>query len=211
PTLGHSRDREEAPDLLPIEGVDAEDVADGEIVVGALDDLNLIARPHVALDKDAQQGTGAQGLSETAREELVVHPHAQPPAGHPRLGALQYGGPDRPALPDEGIVHRNALRREVLAQLPVLERPADLLRPPAEIFHGIRIDRLVGAAVGTAIRLVVAGQVDSAGGDPAGRRRFPDGAPGGATVVFELARQTDGDGEHLASPPDHTPSRWLPG
>src|SRR6516165_7112875 len=43
PALGHPRDREEAPDLLPVEGVNAENIADGEIVVGALSDLNLIA------------------------------------------------------------------------------------------------------------------------------------------------------------------------
>src|SRR5262245_15130773 len=42
PALGHPGDREEAPDLLPVEGVDAEDVADGEVVVGALSDLNLV-------------------------------------------------------------------------------------------------------------------------------------------------------------------------
>src|SRR5216684_3753876 len=67
PALGHPRDREEAPDLLPIEGVDAENIAEGEIVVGALNDLNLIASPHFALDKDAQIGPGAQGLGEAAR------------------------------------------------------------------------------------------------------------------------------------------------
>src|SRR5262249_53147257 len=94
---------------------------------------------------------------------------------------------------------------EVLAQLPVLERPANLLRPPAEVFHGIGIDCLVGAAVGPAIRLVIACQVDAAGGDSAGNRRFPDGAPGGTTVVFEFARQTDVDGENLACGSRH----WL--
>src|SRR5262245_21415772 len=153
-------------------------------MIGALNDLNLIARADIALDKDAQIGPGAQGLGEAAREELVVHPHPQPPTGHPRLGNLQHGGPDRPALPDEGPVDLDALRREVLAQLPVLERPADLLRPPAEVFYGVGIDRLVGAAVGPAIRLVVAGQINVAGCDSAGHRTFPDGAPGGTTVVF---------------------------
>src|SRR5262249_694600 len=81
----------------------------------------------------------------------------------------------------------------------------------AEVFHGVGIDRLVGAAVGPAIRLVVAGQVDSAGGNSAGHRGFPDGAPGGTTVVVELARQTDVDGENLASSDCHTPSLLVPG
>jgi hypothetical protein len=62
PALGHPRDREEAPDLLPIEGVDAENIADGELVIGALEDPNLIARADIALDDDAQIGPGAQGL-----------------------------------------------------------------------------------------------------------------------------------------------------
>src|SRR5262249_19250260 len=62
------------------------------------------------------------------------------------------------------------------------DKHVDLLRPPVEIFHGIGIDRLVEAAVGPAMSLAVAGQVDSAGGDSAGHRRFPDGAPGGTTM-----------------------------
>jgi arsenate reductase-like glutaredoxin family protein len=41
---------------LPIDGVDAENIADGEIMVAVLDDPNLIARPHIALHKDAQIG-----------------------------------------------------------------------------------------------------------------------------------------------------------
>jgi hypothetical protein len=35
PALGHPRDREEAPDLLPVEGVDAENITEGESVSGA--------------------------------------------------------------------------------------------------------------------------------------------------------------------------------
>src|SRR5262249_7827681 len=36
-------------------------------------------------------------------------------------------------------------------------------------------------------------------------RRFPDGAPGGTTVVFKLAHGTDVDGENLASGSRHEP------
>jgi len=35
--------------------VDAEDIPDGEIVAGAFNHPDLIARPHIALDEDAQQ------------------------------------------------------------------------------------------------------------------------------------------------------------
>src|SRR5262249_20161564 len=176
-----------------------ENIADSEFVIGALNDPNLIARTDIALDNEAQVGPRTQGFSETTWEELVVHPHSQPPTGYPRFGDLQHHASDGPALADEGAVRVNALDREVLAQFPVLERPADLLRPPAEVFHGIGIERLVGAAVGPTIRLVVAGQVDSAGSDPPGHRRFPDAAPGGTPVVFKLARQTDVYGNHLSN------------
>jgi len=72
-------------DLLPIEGVDAENIPDGEVVIGALNDLNLIALADIALDNDAQIGPGAQGLGEAAREEFIIHPHPHPPARDPRL------------------------------------------------------------------------------------------------------------------------------
>jgi NAD(P)-dependent dehydrogenase (short-subunit alcohol dehydrogenase family) len=51
PALGHHRDREEAPDLLPVEGVDAENIADGESVIGALNDPNRIARADIFFSK----------------------------------------------------------------------------------------------------------------------------------------------------------------
>ena len=67
PNLDFYCDVLEAPDLLPIEGVDAENIADGEFVIGALKDLNLVACAHIALDDDAQIGTGAQGLGRAPR------------------------------------------------------------------------------------------------------------------------------------------------
>src|SRR5262249_16678103 len=166
PAIGHPRDREEAPDLLPIEGVDAENIADREIVIGALNDLNLIARADIALDNDAQIGPGAQGLGEAAREELVVHPHPQAPTGHPRLGDLQPRGPDRPALPDEGAVHVDALRRKVLAKLAVGKRSADLLFPPPRVFNRVGVGHFVGPPVCLAIGLVVSGQIYPPDCDP---------------------------------------------
>src|SRR5262245_57047016 len=52
--------------------------------------------------------------------------------------------------------------------------------------------------MGFAISLVVSGKIDAADRDSTGRRRFPDRALSGATVVFELARSPDVDGENLS-------------
>src|SRR5262249_22960583 len=97
---------------------------------------------------------------------LVIHPNPEPPARDSRLGNLKNRGPDLPTLSDERVVHLNPFRREIFAELPVRERSADLLFPPPCVFDRVGVDRLVGAAVGVAIRLVVAGEIDASGGDP---------------------------------------------
>jgi hypothetical protein len=167
-------------------------------MVGPLDHADRIARLQLPLDDDAQVRPGPQRLGEAPREQLVVHADAKSPARDPRLGNLQDHAPDLPALADQGRVHVHAFGREVLAELAVGERSADRLLPPARVLDGVGVDRLVGPAVGLAIRLVVAGQVHPAGRDPPGDRRFPDRAPGGATAVLELAHAADIDGEDLS-------------
>jgi hypothetical protein len=74
----------------------------------------------------------------------------------------------------------------------VLERLEDRLG------DGVGVDRFIGSPVCLSIRLIVSGKVDTAGGDSTGHWRFPDRAPGGTTVVFEPARQTDVDGENFS-------------
>ena len=51
------------PALVPILRVDAEDVADRQVVIGLGDDLDLVPGSEVALDDDPQVRSGAEGLA----------------------------------------------------------------------------------------------------------------------------------------------------
>jgi hypothetical protein len=183
---------------MAITVVDAKYISDREIMIRPFHNRDLISCPHVTLDDYSQVRPGSHHLREAARKHLIVHPNSKPPARYSRLGNLKNCRPDPPTLSDERIVHVNPFRGEILAKLTVGKRSPDLLFPPSCVFYGVGVERFVGSPVCLAIRLVIASQVDSASGDSAGHRRFPDGAPGGTTVVFELARQTDVDGKNLS-------------
>jgi hypothetical protein len=99
---------------------------------------------------------------------MIVHPNAKPPTRDPGLRYLNNRGPNLPALSDEGIVHLDPFSREVFAELPVGQCPADFSFPPTDIFDGEGVDRLVGPSVCQSIRLVVSGKVDTSDCDPAG-------------------------------------------
>src|SRR5262249_9446557 len=206
PALGHLRHRQQPLDFTAIAGVDAKDIPDGEIVVGSLDDPNRISSSHVALGDDSQVSPRSQRLREVARKHPVVHSNAKPPARYARLGNLKNGRPDLPAFADKRVVHLNPFGREVFAKLTVGQRSANLLCPPACVFDGVGVERLVGPAVRLAIRLVIAGEIDTSGRDPAGDRGFPDRALGGPAVVFEMTHVADVDAQDLADGSCH----WLP-
>src|SRR5262249_17096225 len=193
PRRGHLGDGDETAAFGAVPDVDAENVADGEVVVGLRDDLDRVAGAHVSLDDDPHVGAGAQRFGEGADERGVVHPHTQPPARDTRLGDLEDGGADRPPLADERVVDVHALGREVLAELRRCKRAPDLRLPPARVLGGVGVDGLVRTAVGLAVRLVIAGEIHAASGDAARDGRLPDGASGGAAAVLELARAADAD------------------
>src|SRR5262249_35107474 len=85
-------------------------------------------------------------------------------------GNLENKGSDLPTLSDERVVHVNPFRREILAQLAVGERSADLLCPPPCVLDGVGVDHLIGSPVCLAIRLIVSGEIDTSGGDPTDRQ-----------------------------------------
>src|SRR6185295_6376011 len=193
PGLRHLGDRNQPAGFMVIAGVDAKYIADGEVLIGPLDDPDVIAGPHLALGHDPQVRPRPQRLGEAAREHLVAHPNPKPPARDARLGNLEHGAPDLPALADERVVHLDSVGREIFAKLAVCKRSAELLFPPPRILDGVGVDRLVGSPVCLAIRLVVPGEVYASDCNPSGDRRFPDGTLGRAPVVFKLARPADVD------------------
>src|SRR5215831_182119 len=54
PAFGHSRHRKQPVDFMAITGVDAKYVANGQIVIGFVDDPDLISGPNIALGDDSQ-------------------------------------------------------------------------------------------------------------------------------------------------------------
>jgi hypothetical protein len=166
PGLGHPGNRKQPLDFSVITGVDAKHIADGQIVIGFLDYPDRISGPHITLHDDSEVSPGAQGLGETARERLIIHPNSKPPAWNSRLGNLKNHAPELPTLADERVVHLNPFCREILAKLTVGKRPADLLFPPARVFDGVGVDGFIGSPVRLAIRLVVSGKIHTSGCDP---------------------------------------------
>jgi hypothetical protein len=185
--------------------VDTKHIANGEIVIGSLGDANLITGSHFTLDDDSQVSTRPQCLCEAAWKSLIIHPNSKPPARDARLGNLENRRPDLPMLSDERLVRVDPFRCEVFAKLAGCKRSADLTFPPARVFDGVCVDRFIGPPMGLAIRLVISGKVDTLGRDPSEDRRFPDSAPGRATVVIECAYTADVDGENLSRESRHEP------
>ena len=53
PCLGHLWNGKQPRDFLPVTGVDAKYIPDGEIMLGPFDDPDLITGPHVTFDNDS--------------------------------------------------------------------------------------------------------------------------------------------------------------
>src|SRR5689334_15290023 len=117
--------------LAALARVDAEDIADGEIVVRLTDDAERVAGADVAFDDDAEISAGALRVREAPHETRVLHAHAEAPAGDARLGDFEDRAADAPTLADERIVDLNAFGREIFAEAAEGNRPAGLALPPA--------------------------------------------------------------------------------
>src|SRR6267378_1064650 len=141
--------------------------------------------------------TAPDSAAAASRKRFVVHPDSQPPTRDSWFGNLENRAPDLPTLAHERVVELHPFRGQVLSELAVRERTADLPFPPALVLHRIRIDALVEAAVCLEIRLAIAHEIDAPSRDPSAHRRLPDRALGGAAVVIELAHATDLDREDL--------------
>src|SRR5215831_18974626 len=102
-------------------------------------------RVWILTDSSASPAGALGVLPERGTFHLVVHPNSKPPARNSWLGNLENKGSDLPTLSDERVVHVNPFRREILAELAVGERSADLLFPPPCVFDGVGVDHLIGA------------------------------------------------------------------
>jgi hypothetical protein len=166
PARGHLGNLKQSPEFIAVPGVDAKHISDGEVVIRSLDDPNLIPGPDITLNDDSEVSPRSQSVGETAREHLIVHPNAKPPTRYSRLGNLDNNGSDLPTLSDERIVYLNPFCRDILAELAVCERSADLLFPPPCVFNRVCVEHFIRSAVCPAIRLIVSDKVYTSDGDP---------------------------------------------
>src|SRR5216683_8369585 len=166
PALGQLGNRKQPLDLIAIAQVDAKYIADGNIMIGPLDNSDPILGADIALDDDSQVRPGSKSFAKAARERLVLHPDFKPPARYPRLGDLEHGRSDLPTLSNQRVVHLDSLGGEVFAKLAVCKRSTELPLPPPCVFDRIRVDRFIGSPVRLAICLVVSGEVHASSGDP---------------------------------------------
>jgi hypothetical protein len=170
PARRHPGNRKQSFDFIAIARVDVKDIADGEIVIGSLDYPDLVSGPHITLDHQSEVRPWSGRLGEAARKRLIVHPNSKPPARDSRLGNLKNKGADLPPFSDERIVRLHSFYREVFAKLTVGKRAADLLFPPPYVLDSVCVDYFIGSPVCLAIRLVVAGKVNTSSCDsPDGR------------------------------------------
>jgi hypothetical protein len=139
----------------------------------------VVAGPELALGEDAQVGAGTAGVREQLDHLRVAEPQAELEARLPGLADLELDGPDPPALADHGICDIDALEREVLAEHARPEVTGQPRRPPGGVLGGIRVDRLVGAAVDAPVGLVIAIDVHARDPDAAVHRRLADRAHDG--------------------------------
>src|ERR1700682_2123081 len=170
PALGQLGNRKQPLDLIAIAQVDAKYIADGDVVIGPLDNSDPILCANIALDDDSQVRPGSKSLAKMARKRVVLHPGCKTPAGYPRLGDLENGRSDLPTLSNQRVVHLDSLGGEVFAKLAVCKRSTELLLPRPCVFDRIRVDRFIGSPVRLAIRLVVSGEVHASSGDPTNDR-----------------------------------------
>src|SRR5258706_6345806 len=90
------RDGAQARDLAPVARINAENIADGHVMIGLFDDPNPVPGAHVPFGDDAQVGAGTLGLGEAADKHGVVHADPEPPARHSRLGDFEDRAADLP-------------------------------------------------------------------------------------------------------------------
>ena len=143
--------------------VGAFDRADGDTVVGALEQRDRVAGAHIARMLDGEVGAWPGGVREPVDESGVSHSHTELEAGHAGFGHPKDGGADLPALADDRGVRIGAGDGQVFSEGSWFERRTEPIGPPQVVLRRVGVDRLGWAAVDSAIGLVVAVEVDVGG------------------------------------------------
>ncbi len=123
------------------------DDADGDPVVGAFDELDGVARSHVAGLDDPQVDAGAPGLRKALDHQAIAQVLGERGAGNPRLRHLEQRGANAEPIADHGVRAVDPGEGEVLAEGAGPELAPELGLPPGGVLGGVRVDGFVWAAV----------------------------------------------------------------
>src|SRR5688572_4541594 len=167
------------------------ELTDGDPAVRARDALDGVSGADLARLGDAQVGPRAARGREALQEPRVAHPQAQLEARKPWLADLQHRGPDPPALADHRGRHVDPTQRQILTEVAGLQFTTELLLPPKRVLPRIRVHRLVGPAVDSAVGLVVAREIHPTHDEPALDGDLPDRGRDGAITDIDRAHATD--------------------
>ena len=111
-------------------------------------DHHDVSRLHGARRHHAKVGAGDRGHRELAQPALTADPAAESGARYARTGHLELEvGTHAPPLADQSAVHVEPDGRQVLAERPRSQVPAELLPPTVEVLACVGVDGLFVAAV----------------------------------------------------------------
>jgi CHAT domain-containing protein len=121
---------------------------DGDVMIGAVHDLDLVPGLDLARLDHPEVRAGPVGQREPLDPAGLRQPALERSARDPGAGRLQdQRRPDPPALADQRAVGIRALGGEVLAEHPVRQRQVQFVRPEVQILPGVGVYRHVRPAV----------------------------------------------------------------
>jgi hypothetical protein len=141
----------------------------------ARDPDDLVSGANLPLFDDAEIEARPAMRNQQSRHRRVVHPYADAIAGYARLGHFEQCAADPVAISDTNLAVRQAIDRQVFAELAVLEVvPLEESLPIAVGVELIHHHGAVLSAVSGKIALSVAVEMEPARHHPAGYGLFPD-------------------------------------
>ena len=194
PGQDHLRDREQAPAPVPVTGVDAEHVADGQVVLGPAP-RRFESRPlrrYTASPSDTMRryAPWTQRRREAAQKRLLSSSCAHRGASTERAASRTPPAPrSRSPIVRPPAADRSTPSMVRFSRTGVGRRSTDPPAPASGILERVGVDRFVGAAVRLAFRWRRR-RVHAAEGRRGRRPALPDRAAGGfsprAAVVLKL-------------------------
>src|SRR6185295_12233977 len=146
--LGQGFGHEQPGQQVRLRGQCPERHRDADVVIGPVHDLDRVAGLDFARLDYPEVGPGHGGQREPPDPAGLRQPALEGAARDPRRGRLQdQVRPDPPPLADQRAVGVGTLGRQVLAEHPVRQRPAELSRPEVEVLPRVGVHGLVRPAV----------------------------------------------------------------